>query len=209
MEQRFLVVSLFFYIHLAEIQRERTLRCDFCERQLGLAADALTIPVDEWSREDGLSLLLRQVLPELDVHPAERIDEDRMLTLLDSIAESTSVDNMHISPAALAVGGLLSLPVSIPLGLLLHSKGLELEYLDRLGFVAFCGLMGFVVGAILAGAIHGLRKARKVALNRILLAYSKYDMDTQHIEQLARAYPQRVQDVVSKAGQQVSSQHGQ
>ncbi len=207
-EQRFLVVSLFF-MRLAKIPREKTLRCDFCERRLGLAADTVTVSLDEWGREDGLSLLLRQVLPELDIRPPERITENRMLTLLDSIAETTSLTNMHVSSTALVVGGLLSLPMSIPFALFLHSQGFELKYFDKVGFVVLCGIIGFAIGAIVAGAIHGVPKAQTVALNRILLAYSKYDVDMRRIEQLSHDYPQRVQNVVSKACQEISLSQGE
>lgn len=196
-EQRFLIISLL--IRLAKVPREKALRCDFCERLLCSAPNTHILSIDEWNHEDGLGLLFRQILPNLDIPPTDENSETRIRSLLDSITETTSITNMHVSTTALTIGGLLFLPISIALAIFLYNKGYWHGDLDKFGFVALCSIVGFVVGAILGGGIHGIQNARKVVLNRIFYANSRYGIDMQRFEELARDYPQKIRNIVSQA----------
>jgi phage FluMu protein Com len=206
-EQRFLIISLL--IRLAKVSREKTLRCDFCERLLGSVPNAHIISIDEWDREDGIRLLFRRVLPDLDIPPLNGFSETRIRSLLDSVAETTSLTKMHVSTTALTIGGLLSLPISIAFAIFLHNKGYWHGDLDKFGFVALCGIVGFVIGAILGGGIYGIHHARKVVLNRIFSAHSRYDMDMQRFEELSRDYPQKIRNLVSQVCQEMLLQSNQ
>ena len=189
MEEVSHVISLFF-INMFERKKGIIVRCDLCERPLGLPPDAVILPMNGWERGKGLASLFGEIGLGEQVQISETLSETRMHSLLGSIATATSLSNMHVVPLSLLVGGIVGLTIGILFGMFIHGKG-RIE------------MIGFVAGALLGGAIDAVVRAHRLALKKIRSACTKYHVDLGALERVSARYPRRVRmavnDVYSEA----------
>ena len=98
--------------------------------------------------------------------PSEDISDASLHSLLRSVAKSTSFINLELSTTWLAIGGLVSLPIVIPIAMLLYDSGIiRTTVFDRFGFIAIFSMFGFVLGALLVGTVCALAKSKRAAFD--------------------------------------------
>ncbi len=184
---------------IAEFAHRKTFRCDFCHQSFAARKDVHIISTDAWHRTQGLRSLFHQIFPNLDVHPSRTLDRPRMQALLKSITSDTSLAKIDVSMTGLILGAIISIPLSIPLAILLHEQYLTHTHLAKFAFVAGCIILGIAVGATIGALINGLLVAPRITAHRIKDACSKYDIDLEKLELLSRLYPPRVKNAVANA----------
>ena len=174
--------------------------CDFC------AADPeWTIPnslnLEDWSPDQQLSKLTRQLDPNFAHEDARPADENCLRALLDGVKRATEETEIGIA-AGVIVGGILGLSFGLVLGMWLYESGLRARGADKGGIIAATAAGTAFVGACLGAVIDLFRGRSKLARARINHACGYKGTEIEKIASLAQSYPPRIQAAVRQVRDQ-------
>jgi hypothetical protein len=164
-------------------------RCDLCERFLeGLAAPG-TIPLASWSPSDGLPILFDKLGVDPRGAPASS-QETRLNSLIQSTEEATSINKLDIS-FGLTTGLIVGIALGVVLGIAFYEWQI-LPVRDQTRAAMLGTLLGAVIGAVCGAVISVGFKRKRVAMEKLRSASTKYRLDLSQLETLAQRYSPRV-----------------